>query len=71
MFGAQQRELSQALVEAERRVLEALQADLEFETGKGNPQRAVQIAMLKKRESEIGSYVKDEDEGEGEQAAAA
>lgn len=56
MFGEQHRELSQALVEAERRVLEALQADQEFETGKGNAHRALQIAMLKKREAEIGAY---------------
>jgi len=56
MFGEQHRELSQALVEAERRVLEALQADQEFETGKGNAHRALQIAMLKKREVEIGAY---------------
>ena len=70
LFGEQHRELSQALIEAERRVLEALQADLEFETGKGNPQRALQIAMLKKRETEIGAYGQpepdDEDEGEDE-----
>ena len=56
MFGEQHRELAQALVEAERRVLEALQADQKFETGSGNPQRALQIAMLKKREAEIGAY---------------
>lgn len=56
LLGEQHRELSQALVEAERRVLEALQADQEFETGKGNPQRALQIALLKKREREIGAY---------------
>lgn len=70
MFGAQHRELSQALVEAERRVLEALQADLEFETGKGNPQRALQIAMLKKREAGIGAYVKDEPDNDDEGGAA-
>lgn len=71
MFGEQHRELSQALVEAERRVLEALQADQKFETGKGNPQRALQIAMLKKREAEIGAYVKDEPEDEPEAEADA
>jgi hypothetical protein len=76
MFGEQHRELSQALVECERRVLEALQADQEFETGKGNPQRALQIAMLKKREGEIGAYgdpepEDDADEGEAEEAPAA
>ena len=71
MFGGQHRELSQALVEAERRVLEALQADQEFETGKGNPQRSLQIAMLKKRENEIGAYVKDEPDEEHEAAADA
>jgi hypothetical protein len=64
MFGEQHRELSQALIEAERRILEALNADQEFETGKRNPQRAVQIAMLKKRESQIGAYVEDESEDE-------
>jgi len=70
MFGEQYRELSQALVEAERRVLEALQADQEFETGKGNSQRALQIAMLKKREQEIGAYGQPgpEDEYESEDA---
>lgn len=65
MFGEQHRELSQALVEAERRVLEALQADQEFETGKGNSQRSLQIAMLKKREAEIGAYGQPEpDDGD-------
>lgn len=68
MFGAQHRELSQALVEAERRVLEALQADQEFETGSSNAQRSLQIAMLKKRENEIGAYVNDEPENETEEA---
>lgn len=68
MFGNQHRELSQALVEAERRVLEALQADQEFETGKGNPQRAVQIAMLRKREAEVGAYVRDEPGDENDAA---
>lgn len=65
MFGEQHRELNQALVEAERRVLEALNADQEFETGKPNAQRSLQIAMLKKREVEIGAYgpnVDDDDE---------
>lgn len=60
LFGEQHRELSQALIEAERRVLEALQADQEFETGKGSPHRAIEIAMLKKREQEVGAYVMDE-----------
>ena len=73
LFGEQHRELSQALVEAERRVLEALQADLEFETGKGNPQRALEIALLKKREQEIGAYgncdPEDKDEVEEEDDA--
>lgn len=64
MFGEQHRELSQALVESERRILEALNADQVFETGKGNPQRALQIAMLKKRETEIGAYMEDEPEDE-------
>ena len=73
MFGEQHRELSQALVEAERRVLEALQADQEFETGKGNAHRALQIAMLKKREAEIGAYgapASDEDEQDEEEDGA-
>lgn len=56
LFGELHRELSQALVEAERRVLEALNSDQEFETGKTNPQRSLDIAMLKKREQEIGAY---------------
>lgn len=67
MFGEQQRELSQALVEAERRVLEALQADQEFETGKGNNQRAIEIALLKKREQEIGAYGVSPEDDEDEQ----
>lgn len=75
LFGEQHRELSQALIEAERRVLEALQADLEFETGQGSSHRALQIAMLKKREAEIGAYgppkPEDEDEGEDEADKAA
>lgn len=73
MFGEQHSELSQALVEAERRVLEALQADQEFETGKGNPQRALEIALLKKREQEIGAYgvsAENDDDAEDETPAA-
>lgn len=66
LFGEQHRELSQALVEAERRVLEALQADQEFETGRRNPQRSVQIAMLKKREAEIGAYGAPDPEADDE-----
>jgi hypothetical protein len=75
MFGEQHRELSQALVEAERCVLEALQADEEFETGKRNPQRSLQIAMLKRKESDIGAYgapnadEEDDDEGNPEDTA--
>jgi len=64
MFGELHREISQALVEAERRVLEALQEEQVAETGRGNPQRALEIAMLKKREGEIGAYVADEEEEE-------
>lgn len=56
LFGELHRELSQALVEAERRVLEALNSDQEFETGKPNPQRSLEVAMLKKREQQIGAY---------------
>jgi hypothetical protein len=67
MFGELHRELSQAMVEAERRVLEGLNEDTEFETGKPNAHRSLQIAMLKKREREIGAYgFEDEDEVEGE-----
>ena len=66
MFGEQHRELSQVLVESERRILEALQADQEFETGKGNPQRAIQIAILKRREADIGAYsLPDSDDDKG------
>ncbi len=75
LFGELHRELSQALVEAERRVLEALNSDQEFETGKSNPQRSLDIAMLKKREQEIGAYgygAEDEDdEDEAEEEAPA
>lgn len=69
LFGEQHRELSQALIEAERRILEALQADQEFETGNVNPQRALQIAMLKKREKEVGAYGQDEPEDEAAEGA--
>lgn len=61
LIGDLYREMSQALVEAERRVLEALNEDAEFETGKSNPQRTLQIAMLRKREREIGAYTDDEE----------
>lgn len=77
LFGELHRELSQALVEAERRVLEALNSDQEFETGKSNPQRSLDIAMLKKREQEIGAYgygaddQGDEDDEEAEEEAPA
>lgn len=75
LFGELHRELSQALVEAERRVLEALNSDQEFETGKSNPQRSLDIAMLKKREQEIGAYGYEtdndnDDEAEDEEPAA-
>jgi hypothetical protein len=67
MFGELHRELNQALVEAERRVLEALQEEQVATTGKGNPQRALEIALLKKREREIGAYLPDDEaEPEGE-----
>lgn len=59
--GELHRELSQALVEAERHVLEALEDEQVASTGKGNPQRVLEIAMLKKRELEIGAYVADEE----------
>lgn len=62
LFGELHRELSQAMVEAERRVLEALNEDLEFETGRANAHRSLQIAMLKKREREIGAYGFDVDD---------
>lgn len=62
MCGELHRELSQAMVEAERRVLEALQEEQEAATGKGNPQRALEIAMLKRREQEIGAYGHDDDD---------
>ncbi|WP_061925653.1 hypothetical protein [Altererythrobacter epoxidivorans] len=72
LFGELHRELSQALVEAERRVLEALNSDQEFETGKSNPQRSIDIAMLKKREQEIGAYgyETEEDEAHDDQSEA-
>lgn len=57
-----QRELSQTLVECERRVLEALQDDAAFERGERNAQRTLQIAMLKKREAEIGAYQPEEED---------
>jgi hypothetical protein len=69
MFGELHRELSQAMVEAERRVLEALQDEQEAATGKGNPQRALEIAMLKKREGEIGAYGLDKDDEYQDDAA--
>lgn len=69
LFGELHRELSQALVEAERRVLEALNSDQEFETGKTNPQRSLDIAMLKKREQEIGAYGYGADDAEEEEEA--
>ncbi len=70
MCGELHRELSQALVECERQVLEALQADTEFETGKANPQRSIEIALLKKREQNIGAYTKDDDETDDNAEAA-
>jgi hypothetical protein len=62
MFGELHRELSQALLEAERRVLEALEEEQVATTGRGNAQRALEIAMLKKREGEIGAYQPDDDQ---------
>ncbi|QGY80806.1 hypothetical protein [Sphingorhabdus lacus] len=65
LCGELHRELGQAILEAERRVLEALNEDTEFETGKPNPQRSVEIAMLKKREQEVGAYQADDEVEEG------
>lgn len=65
--GELHRELSQALVEAERHVLEALEDEQVASTGKGNPQRVLEIAMLKKRELEIGAYVADEESDGGKE----
>lgn len=62
MFGELHRELSQALLEAERRVLEALEEEQVATTGRGNAQRALEIAMLKKREGQIGAYQPDDDQ---------
>ena len=62
LCGELHRELQQAILGSERRVLEALNEDTEFETGKRNPQRTLQIAMLKKREEEVGAYSNDDDE---------
>lgn len=70
LVGELHRELSQAMIEAERRVLEALNDDTEFETGKSNPQRSLQIALLKKREREIGAYGFDEGEAEDDETDA-
>ncbi len=65
MFGELHRELNQALIEVDRRVLEALEEEQIASTGKGNAQRVLEIAMLKKREAEIGAYrADDEDDGE-------
>lgn len=64
LFGELHRELGQAILEAERRVLEALNEDTEFETGKPNPQRSLHIAMLKKREQEVGAYRNDDEDDE-------
>jgi len=69
LFGDLHRELSQALVEAERRVLEALEDEQQASTGRGSAQRVLEIAMLKKRESEIGAYAADDDAEEEEAAA--
>lgn len=68
IFGELHRELSQAMVEAERRVLEGLNEDTEFETGAPNPQRTLQVAMLKKREQQIGAYGFEADDEEEEGA---
>lgn len=62
--GELHRELSQTLVECERRVLEALQDDAKFETGRSDPKRSLDIAMLKRREAEIGAYVADDEQPE-------
>lgn len=61
MCGDLHREISQAMAEAERRVLEALQEEQVAETGRGNPQRAMEIAVLKRREQEIGAYRVDDE----------
>lgn len=71
MCGELFRELSQALVEAERHVLEALESEQVAATGRGNAQRKLEIAMLKKRETEIGAYPLDADPGEEESEAEA
>ena len=69
LLGELHAELSQALVQAERCVLEGLEDEQVATTGRGNPQRALQVAMLKKREREIGAYEPD-DEADDDQTAA-
>jgi hypothetical protein len=64
LFGELHRELSQAMIEAERRVLEGLNEDTEFETGARNPQRSLEVAMLRKREQEIGAYAPEDENDE-------
>ena len=50
-------------------MLEALEDEQQAATGKGNPQRAMEIALLKKREGEIGAYSADDDDMTEEAAA--
>ncbi|KQM12983.1 hypothetical protein ASE49_13360 [Novosphingobium sp. Leaf2] len=69
MCGELHRELSQAMVEAERRVLEALEDEQIATTGKGNAQRSLEIAMLKKHEREIGAYAPDHGVEDDEEVA--
>lgn len=68
IFGDLHRELNQALIEAERHVLEALEDEQVTSTGKGNPQRVLEIAMLKRREQEIGAYTADEEAADEKEA---
>lgn len=73
LFGELHRELAQALTESERHLLETLNEEANFETGRKNEQRTIEIAMLKKRERQINAYDRglldgDEDQDDVESA---
>lgn len=74
LVGDELREVRQALARAQLASLEALDADTRFETGKSNPHRRMELAVLRKRMAEEFANEPDEkadeDENEDETAEA-
>lgn len=66
LVGRKFRTVAQALAEIERLALEALHDDTTFETGRARPQRALELAMMRRDEANADPNDDNEDEDEDE-----